>query len=233
MNYRKYCNYKILDSFFYRFKKCFLKSKINIIDFIYFKCFFKRFNISYNSIKKDFLIIMNDLKKDLEFYLKSDPSIENIEDVVLFNPGFFSIMVYRLSHFLNNYSRRFSIFLSEYSHYKVGIDINSKASIGVPFFIDHGTGVVIGETSIIGKKVKIYQGVTLGTRNLIEGNRLKGIKRHPTICDNVTLYADCIVLGGDTIVKENSIIGAKCIITKSVNSNSVIKSSFNSFLKHQ
>jgi serine O-acetyltransferase len=112
--------------------------------------------------------------------------------------------------------------MSEYAHRVTGIDINPKATIGESFFIDHGTGVVIGETAVIGNNVKIYQGVTLGALSLRKGQLLKGTKRHPTIEDNVTIYANAAILGGDTVIGENSVIGSNVFITKSIPKNMVV-----------
>ena len=112
--------------------------------------------------------------------------------------------------------------MTEYAHGKTGIDINPGAEIGEYFFIDHGTGIVIGETTVIGKWVKIYQGVTLGALSPRKGQSLSGIKRHPTVEDNVTIYANTTVLGGDTVIGENSVVGGNSFITSSVEKNSYV-----------
>jgi len=109
--------------------------------------------------------------------------------------------------------------MTEYAHGKTGIDINSGAQIGESFFIDHGTGVVIGETTVIGKNVKIYQGVTLGALSTRSGQKLSGKKRHPTVEDNVTIYAGATILGGETVIGEGSVIGGNTFITSSVGKN--------------
>ena len=106
--------------------------------------------------------------------------------------------------------------MSEYAHGKTGVDINPGASIGEYFFIDHGTGVVIGETTVIGDHVKIYQGVTLGALSPRKGQVLSGVKRHPTVCDNVTIYSGASILGGDTIIGKDAVIGGNSFITESV-----------------
>ena len=113
--------------------------------------------------------------------------------------------------------------LSEHAHFLTGIDINPGATIGKNFFIDHGTGIVIGETSIIGDNVKIYQGVTIGALSLKRGQKLKGTKRHPTIGNNCTIYAGASILGGDTVIEDNCIIGANVFIFDSVSENSIVK----------
>ena len=109
--------------------------------------------------------------------------------------------------------------MTEYAHSRTGIDINPGATIGEYFFIDHGTGVVIGETTVIGNNVKLYQGVTLGALSTREGQLLQGVKRHPTICDNVTIYSNASVLGGDTVIGANSTIGGSAFITEPVPPN--------------
>ena len=112
--------------------------------------------------------------------------------------------------------------MTEYAHSETGIDIHPGAEIGKFFFIDHGTGIVIGETTEIGRNVKIYQGVTLGALSTRGGQKLSGKKRHPTICDNVTIYAGASILGGDTIIGENTVIGGNTFITRSIDANTVV-----------
>lgn len=155
------------------------------------------------------------LQKEAQCYLENDPAARNIEEVILAYPGFYALCVHRISHILFNLGvpvipRLFS----EYAHSLVGIDIHPAASIGDDFFIDHGTGIVIGETTIIGKNVKIYQGVTLGA--LFVTKELQDKKRHPTIEDNVVIYAGATILGGTTIVGHDSTIGGNVWLTKSV-----------------
>ena len=110
--------------------------------------------------------------------------------------------------------------MTEFAHGKTGIDINPGATIGEYFFIDHGTGVVIGETTEIGNRVKIYQGVTLGALSPRKGQILSGVKRHPTVCDNVTIYSGASILGGETVIGEGAVIGGNSFITESVGENS-------------
>ena len=112
--------------------------------------------------------------------------------------------------------------MTEYAHSETGIDIHPGATIDKYFFIDHGTGIVVGETSIIGKNVKIYQGVTIGALSTRGGQKLSGKKRHPTICDNVTIYANASILGGNTVIGENTVIGGNSFITSSVEPNSKV-----------
>jgi serine O-acetyltransferase len=161
------------------------------------------------------------LKMDAESIYKFDPAAYNIMEVIHAYPGFYAIAVYRISNLLNKLKVPvLPRLISEYSHGRTGIDINPCATIGLNFFIDHGTGVVIGETTDIGDNVKIYQGVTLGA--LIVEKRLAATKRHPTIEDNVIIYAGSTVLGGKTIIGHDSVVGGNVFITESIPPNSVI-----------
>lgn len=165
------------------------------------------------------------IKKKIELDAKAakdnDPACKSLEEVYLAYPGFHAIAVYRLSHeFYKLDLYILSRMMSEYIHGITGIDIHAGATIGDSFFIDHGTGVVIGETAIIKSKVKIYQGVTLGGIQVKKS--LASTKRHPTIEENVTIYANATILGGDIVIGANSIIGANVWITESVPENSLI-----------
>jgi len=152
---------------------------------------------------------------------ENDPACKGLQEVYLAYPGFHAIAVYRLSHVLYKLDLYIiSRMMSEYIHGITGIDIHPGATIGDSFYIDHGTGIVIGETAIIKDKVKIYQGVTLG--GLQVKKSLASIKRHPTIEDNVTIYANATILGGDVTIGANSIVGANVWITKSVPENSLV-----------
>ena len=151
----------------------------------------------------------------------TDPTAKSIKEVYLSYPGFYAITMYRISHIL--WSLDIPILprmISEYAHSVTGTDIHPGATIGSAFFIDHATGVVIGETSIIGNNVTIYQGVTLG--GIKVDKSLNNIKRHPTILDYVTIYANATILGGDVVIGENSVIGANVWITQSIPKNSVV-----------
>lgn len=155
------------------------------------------------------------LKEDAAFFEKSDPAAESIEEIIITYPGFTAILAYRVAHIL--YQLNVPILprlITEYAHGKTGIDIHPGAKIGAPFFIDHGTGVVIGQTAIIGKNVKIYQGVTIGALAVLKEEA--GIKRHPTIEDNVIIYAGSCILGGNTVVGHDSIIGGNVFLTESI-----------------
>lgn len=167
------------------------------------------------------------LLKDVQAGFDGDPAAQSKEEIIFSYPGLFAIFVYRIAHEL--YIRKVPFIpriMTEYAHGKTGIDINSGARIGESFFIDHGTGIVIGETTVIGNNVKLYQGVTLGGLSTRGGQTLSGSKRHPTIEDNVTIYAGATILGGETIIGKNSVIGGNTFITSSVPENSKI-----SFLK--
>lgn len=147
--------------------------------------------------------------------MEGDPAAQSIEEVILCYPGFFAVVAYRIAHAL--YKREVPLLprmITEYAHQKTGIDIHPGAQIGRALFIDHGTGVVIGETTVIGDNVKIYQGVTLGALRVDREHRVK--KRHPTIEDNVVIYAGATILGGDTIVGKNSVVGGNVWITRSI-----------------
>jgi serine O-acetyltransferase len=154
---------------------------------------------------------------DLLAAYDGDPAAGCLEEIILAYPGLMASTVYRLAHEL--YLLRVPVLprlMTEYAHAETGIDIHPGAVIGRSFFIDHGTGIVIGETAIIGQNVKIYQGVTLGAISTRGGQKLSGKKRHPTIGDNVTIYAGASILGGETVIGANSIIGGNTFITSSV-----------------
>lgn len=180
--------------------------------------------VSNNPDLNDFIKQLDDitviLKKDLEFFFDSDPACKSYEEIILTYPGFRAVFSYRISHIFYNQKQYLTArIISEYTHSKTGIDIHPGANIGEYFFIDHGTGIVIGETTIIGNHVKIYQGVTLGALSLKNGRGLENEKRHPTVCDNVTIYANASIFGGKTVIGSNVIIGANCIVLKSVKEN--------------
>lgn len=157
------------------------------------------------------------LLKDVQAGFDGDPAAKSKEEIISSYPGLFAIYVYRLAHILYldkvPYIPRI---MTEYAHGRTGIDINPGAEIGEYFFIDHGTGVVIGETTEIGNNVKLYQGVTLGALSTRQGQQLADVKRHPTIKDNVTIYSNSTVLGGETVIGENTIIGGNTFITESI-----------------
>lgn len=161
------------------------------------------------------------LMKDSDAVLEGDPAAKSKEEVIFSYPGIFAIFVYRMAHELYRLDIPFiPRIMSEYAHGKTGIDINPGAVIGEYFFIDHGTGIVIGETTEIGDHVKIYQGVTLGALSPHKGQVLSGVKRHPTIEDNVVIYANSTILGGETVIGRDSVIAGNTFITRSVPANS-------------
>ena len=157
------------------------------------------------------------LIKDVHATFDGDPAANSFEEIIFSYPGFYAIMVYRIAHLL--YLSRVPFIpriMSEYAHGKTGVDINPGATIGEYFFIDHGTGIVIGETTIIGNHVKIYQGVTLGALSPRKGQILSGVKRHPTVCDGATIYSGSSILGGETVIGKDAVIGGNSFITESV-----------------
>ena len=157
------------------------------------------------------------VQTDVQAAYDGDPAATSKDEVIFCYPGLFAITVYRLAHVL--YELKVPMLpriMTEHAHSVTGIDIHPGATIGKHFFIDHGTGIVIGETTIIGERVKIYQGVTLGGLTTRGGQSLKGCKRHPTIEDNVTIYAGASVLGGGTVIGRDSVIGSNAFITKSI-----------------
>jgi len=171
----------------------------------------------FNSLHPVYL----DLLEEAKGYLQHDPASYNIEEVLLCYPGFYAVTVYRLSHIL--YKLDIPILpriISEHAHSKTGIDIHPGATIGKKFFIDHGTGIVIGETTIIGENVKIYQGVTLGALHV--DKKMSNTKRHPTIEDNVIIYAGSTILGGETLIGHDSVIGGNVWLTSGVDPGTIV-----------
>jgi serine O-acetyltransferase len=161
------------------------------------------------------------LSKDLEAAVRGDPAALSADEVILSYPGFQAIAVHRMAHFF--WTRNIPLIprmMSELIHMKTGIDIHPGAQIGEFFFIDHGTGIVIGETTVIGNNIKLYQGVTLGALSVKKEE--SGLKRHPTIENDVTIYANATILGGDTVIGCGSIIGGSVWITQSVPAGSRI-----------
>lgn len=157
------------------------------------------------------------IETDVQAFFDGDPAAYNKDEIIYSYPGLFAILVNRIAHelFLLEVPLLPRI-MTEHAHSLTGIDIHPGATIGKYFFIDHGTGIVIGETTVIGNNVKIYQGVTLGALSTRGGQALKNKKRHPTILDNVTIYSGASILGGETVVGKNVVIGGNAFITKSV-----------------
>jgi serine O-acetyltransferase len=178
----------------------------------------------------EFLEQLPDLRKILAMDVKAaydgDPACKSLDEVIFCYPGLEAVSVYRLAHLL--YKQEVPLIprmMTEWAHARTGIDIHPGATIGHYFFIDHGTGVVIGETTEIGDWVKLYQGVTLGARSFatdVDGNLVRGVKRHPTIEDHVVIYANATILGGGTVVGHDSIIGSNVWLTRSVAPGSIV-----------
>jgi serine O-acetyltransferase len=161
------------------------------------------------------------LQTDVEAMVAGDPAATTSYEVIRTYPGFYALAFYRLAHGLQQENvPLIPRILTEYAHSKTGIDIHPGASIGRYFFMDHGTGIVIGETTIIGERVKIYQGVTLGALSVDKS--MASTKRHPTIEDGVVIYSGATILGGDTVVGKGSVIGGNVWLTRSVPANTKI-----------
>lgn len=185
----------------------------------------KELNRSPKEISKEFFNKLpntfKNLLEDANAFMNSDPAASCVEEIILSYPGFYALSVYRLAHIL--YLEKVPVLpriMGEHAHSKTGIDIHPGAKIGKNFFIDHGTGIVIGETSEVGDNVKIYQGVTLGA--LYVERKLRETKRHPTIEDNVIIYAGSTILGGKTVIGHDTIIGGNVWLTESVLPHSVV-----------
>ena len=166
------------------------------------------------------------LLKDVEALYEGDPAAESCEEVMICYPGFYAISIYRLAHELQLLNTPLiPRIMTEFAHEKTGIDIHPGAKVGEYFFIDHGTGIVVGETTTIGDHVKLYQGVTLGARSFEldeNGNPVKKIKRHPDIGNHVVIYANATILGGDTVIGDGCVIGGNTWLTHSVPAGSTI-----------
>ncbi len=166
------------------------------------------------------------LFKDIQALYEGDPAASSQEEILICYPGFYAISIYRMAHEL--YRLKVPLLpriMTEYAHEKTGIDIHAGATIGEYFFIDHGTGIVIGETTVIGNHVKLYQGVTLGAKSFeldTDGNPVKGVKRHPNIGNNVIIYANATILGGETTIGDNCIIGGNTWLVHSVPSGQTV-----------
>lgn len=167
--------------------------------------------------------IRDTLDTDVQAAYEGDPAATCREEVMLAYPAFEAISIFRIAHEL--YLMRVPMLprmMTEHAHGVTGIDINPGATIGKYFFIDHGTGIVVGETTVIGDHVKIYQGVTLGALTTRGGQSLRGKKRHPTIEDNVTIYAGASILGGETVIGKDCVIGSNVFITHSIPANTTV-----------
>ncbi|HMV34718.1 MAG TPA: serine O-acetyltransferase [Turneriella sp.] len=177
--------------------------------------------ISSDFFQAQLPVIYEVLWQDAEAAYAGDPAAQNLQEVVLAYPGFYGVAAYRIAHYLHSLAiPTLPRLLSEHAHEKTGIDIHPGAKIGRSFFMDHGTGIVIGGTSVIADNVKIYQGVTLGALSVDKS--LASTKRHPTIEEGVVIYAGATILGGDTIIGRNSVIGGNTWIVESVLPYSVV-----------
>jgi len=180
-----------------------------------------RLNELCGSYESELLNLSSKIEKDACFMLEGDPAAKNLSEVVICYPGLYAIAVYRLAHFFyENQVNLLPRILGEIAHEKTGIDIHPGAKIGESFFIDHGTGIVIGESAVIGNNVKIYQGVTLGALSV--DKTMAQTKRHPTIEDHCVIYSHATILGGDTIIGAHSVIGGNVWMTKSVAPHSIV-----------
>ncbi len=166
------------------------------------------------------------LNLDIEAAYDGDPAAKSLDEIIFCYPGFRAVMVYRISHAMHELAvPMIPRIMGEYAHSVTGVDIHPGATIGKRFFVDHGTGVVIGETTVIGDNVKVYQGVTLGARSFPKDERgrvIKGVKRHPTLCDNVTVYANATILGGETVIGKGVTIGGNTFVTESVSADHLV-----------
>ncbi len=167
--------------------------------------------------------VMEILATDVQAAFDGDPAAEDKDEIIFSYPGVFALFVYRLAHEL--YLLKVPLIpriMTEYAHSRTGIDIHAGATIGRYFFMDHGTGIVIGETSEIGDYVTIYQGVTIGALSTRGGQLLRGVKRHPTIEDKVTIYSGASILGGETVIGRDVVIGSNVFITESIPAGTTI-----------
>lgn len=157
------------------------------------------------------------IETDVQAFYDGDPAAYNKDEIIYSYPGLYAIVVNRIAHELYNLSvPLIPRMMTEHAHSVTGIDIHPGATIGKYFFMDHGTGIVVGETTVIGEHVKVYQGVTLGALSTKGGQKLKNKKRHPTIKDNVTIYSGASILGGETVIEKDVVIGGNAFITKSI-----------------
>jgi serine O-acetyltransferase len=179
-----------------------------------------------DQILDEFIASLPDVRKilwtDIDAAYEGDPAAKSYEEIILAYPSLEAISIYRMAHLLYNKVPLLPRIMTEWAHSRTGIDIHPGAEIGSHFFIDHGTGVVVGETTKIGSHVKIYQGVSFIAKSLAAGQALRGKKRHPTLEDGVCIYAGTTVMGGDTVIGADSTIGANVFLTRSVPPRSLV-----------
>jgi len=195
----------------------FCDASINEVKELYLNCISKE---DVNEFIAGLINVRCQLKKDLAYFLECDPASDSEDEIIECYPGFKAITYYRIAHVLCELGHRvIARVITEEAHVLTGIDIHPAAKIDSPFFIDHGTGIVIGETTIIGHHVRLYQGVTLGALSLKDPTKVRGEKRHPTIGNNVVIYANASILGGDVVIGDNVTIGGNVFLTESVPSD--------------
>lgn len=174
------------------------------------------------------------VETDVAAFFDGDPAAYNYNEIILCYPGLLAITTNRIAHELHLLGvPLIPRMMTEHAHSKTGIDIHPGATIGKNFFIDHGTGIVVGETTIIGDNVKVYQGVTIGALSTRGGQKLKGVKRHPTIEDNVIIYAGASILGGETVIGRGAVIGSNAFITSSIEPGARVSIKTRSFPSEQ
>ena len=185
---------------------------------------------NFKKFKNDLKNLTKIIETDLDAAYSGDPAATSKEEIIAAYPGFYAIVVHRIAHIF--YLLKLFVLarlISELAHSSTGIDIHPGATIGKSFFIDHGTGIVIGETAVIGDHVRIYQGVTLGAKSLDNADELRHKRRHPTIKDNVIIYAGASILGGETVIGNNVTIGSNVFITFSIPDNKIVKFEFKNY----
>lgn len=193
---------------------------------VFFNGLMEKLGIDYtfSDYDADMVEVKAMLLEDIDAAFNGDPAAKSKEEIVRAYPGFYATLVHRIAHVF--YKRQVPVLprmMSEIAHSSTGIDIHPGAKIGHYFFIDHGTGVVIGETAEIGNNVRIYQGVTLGAKSLEHADELREKKRHPTVKDNVIIYSGASILGGDTVIGNNVTIGSNVFITFSIEDNKIVR----------
>lgn len=189
--------------------------------------YYKKYISNDEKDSKEFFSHVEELRnlfdKDVQAIFDGDPAADSLEEIVSTYPGFTAIFYHRIAHIL--YKQKFPIcarIISEEAHFLTGIDIHPGATIGAYFMIDHGTGIVIGETTIIGNHVRMYQGVTLGALSLSGGHALKNTRRHPTIGNNVTIYSGASILGSEAVIGDNVVVGSNVFLTYSIPANTKV-----------
>ena len=218
--YKSICSKEIMD-FYYSAENYVLScsNDLELVKSLYLSTISKNVEEA-NIFAKKLVNVRKQLDDDLTFFMDSDPAVDSREEVILAYPGFKAIRFHRIAHELYLLNEKlFARIIAEEAHKETGVDIHPGAEINSPFFIDHGTGIVIGETTVIGQRVKIYQSVTLGALSLAKGSKMKGEKRHPTIGNDVTIYAGVSILGGNVQIGDHVTIGSNVFLTESIPAN--------------